>query len=173
MFWADIARFLQYFRNRSNSFINILAILQDFNGIFLKYSLNITVLCGLLMDPWVLFRHGLWFIKKLWIKTIVLHLGKCCGVHFKNCIRTNNTKLWLLILYGKLWKIIFSGRIFFIVTVFSRQKFRKKDFEGYSRLLFARQLNKTIFKKILLQDSNRESFCRPMLLTLIIDFTLS
>ena len=46
MFWADIARFLQYFRNLSNSFINILAILQDFNRIFLKYSLNITVLCG-------------------------------------------------------------------------------------------------------------------------------
>ena len=26
--------------------MNILAILQDFDGIFLKYSLNITVLCG-------------------------------------------------------------------------------------------------------------------------------
>ena len=36
MFWADIARFLQYFRNLSNSFMNILAILQDFNGIFSK-----------------------------------------------------------------------------------------------------------------------------------------
>ena len=47
MFLADIARFLQYFRNLSNSFINIVAILQDFNGIFLKYSLNITVQCGL------------------------------------------------------------------------------------------------------------------------------
>ena len=43
MFWADVARFLQHFRNLSNSFINILAILQDFNGIFLKYSLNVTV----------------------------------------------------------------------------------------------------------------------------------
>ena len=39
MFWTDIARFLQYFRNLSNSFINIIAILQDFNGIFSKYSL--------------------------------------------------------------------------------------------------------------------------------------
>ena len=28
------------------SFINIVAILQDFNGIFSKYFLNITVLCG-------------------------------------------------------------------------------------------------------------------------------
>ena len=46
MFRADIARFLQYFRNPSNSFINIFSILQDFNGIFLKYSFNITVLCG-------------------------------------------------------------------------------------------------------------------------------
>ena len=46
MFWTDIARFLQYFRNLSNSFINIFAILQDFNGIFSKYSFNITVLCG-------------------------------------------------------------------------------------------------------------------------------
>ena len=48
MFWAGIARFLQYFRNLSNSFINILALLPDFYEIFLKYSLNITVLCGLL-----------------------------------------------------------------------------------------------------------------------------
>ena len=32
----------------SNSFINIFAILQDFNGIFSKYSFNITVLCGYL-----------------------------------------------------------------------------------------------------------------------------
>ena len=46
MFWADITRFLQYFRNLSNRFINILAILQDYNGIFSKYSLNIMVLCG-------------------------------------------------------------------------------------------------------------------------------
>ena len=46
MFWTDIARFLQYFKNVSNSFINIFAILQDFNGIFSKYSFNITVLCG-------------------------------------------------------------------------------------------------------------------------------
>ena len=47
-FWTDIARFLQYFRNLSNSFINIFAILQHFNGIFLKYLLNITVLCGVI-----------------------------------------------------------------------------------------------------------------------------
>ena len=46
IFRTDIARFLQYFRNLSNSFINIVAILQDFNRIFSKYSLNITVLCG-------------------------------------------------------------------------------------------------------------------------------
>ena len=41
-------RFLQYFKNLFNSFINILAILQDFNEIFSKYSLNSTVLCGYL-----------------------------------------------------------------------------------------------------------------------------
>ena len=46
MFWTDIARFLQYFRKLFNSFINIVAIFQHFNGIFSKYSLNITVLCG-------------------------------------------------------------------------------------------------------------------------------
>ena len=45
-----MARFLQYFGNLFNSFINILAILQDFNGIFLKHSLNITMLCGLLIS---------------------------------------------------------------------------------------------------------------------------
>ena len=48
MFWTDIARFLQYFWNLFNSFINIFAILKDFNGIFSKYSFNITVLCGIL-----------------------------------------------------------------------------------------------------------------------------
>ena len=37
---------IPYFRNLFNSFINILAILQDFNGIFSKHSLNITVLRG-------------------------------------------------------------------------------------------------------------------------------
>ena len=37
------------FRNLSNSFINILAILQDFDEIFSKYFLNITVLCGLVV----------------------------------------------------------------------------------------------------------------------------
>ena len=41
-----IARFLQYSRNLSNSFINIFEILKDFNEVFSKYSLNITVLCG-------------------------------------------------------------------------------------------------------------------------------
>ena len=41
-----ILTFLQYFRNLSNNFINILEILQDFNEIFSKYFLNITVLCG-------------------------------------------------------------------------------------------------------------------------------
>ena len=46
MFWTDIVRFLQYFRNLSNTFTNIFAILQDFHGIFSKYSFNITVLCG-------------------------------------------------------------------------------------------------------------------------------
>ena len=45
MFWTNIAWFLQYFRNLSNSFINISAILQDVNGIFSRYSFNITVLC--------------------------------------------------------------------------------------------------------------------------------
>ena len=40
----------QYFRNISNSFINIFAVLQDFNEIFSKYSFNITVLCGLHLD---------------------------------------------------------------------------------------------------------------------------
>ena len=42
----DSNRELPYLRNLSNSFINMFAILQDFNKIFSKYSLNITVLCG-------------------------------------------------------------------------------------------------------------------------------
>ena len=46
MFWTEIAKILQYFRNLSNCFINIFAILQDFNEIFSKYSFNIKVLCG-------------------------------------------------------------------------------------------------------------------------------
>ena len=39
MFWTDIARFLQYFWNRSDSFKNILAILQEWNisSIFPQY----------------------------------------------------------------------------------------------------------------------------------------
>ena len=49
MFLMDIARFLQYLRNLSDSFINNLAILQDFNETFSKYSLNITLLCGKLL----------------------------------------------------------------------------------------------------------------------------
>ena len=49
-FQTDIARFLQYFINLSNSFINILAIWQDFSEIFSKYSLNITVLCRITID---------------------------------------------------------------------------------------------------------------------------
>ena len=54
MFRAYIARSgtLRYFRNLSNSFIIILAILQDSNGIFLKYSLNITMLCGWGCEVW-------------------------------------------------------------------------------------------------------------------------
>ena len=66
MFWAEIARFLQYFRNLSNSSTNILAILQDFNGIFLKYSLNITVLCGL-------FLHA-FFVSQAHFDNGILHI---------------------------------------------------------------------------------------------------
>ena len=46
IFCADIARLLQYFNNVSDRFRNILAILQYFQGIFLQYFLNISVLCG-------------------------------------------------------------------------------------------------------------------------------
>ena len=72
IFWMDIARFLQYFRNLSKSFINILAILQHFNGIFLKYFLNITVLCGyitvwsvcLIVNYFVEFSKYIWFFSE-------------------------------------------------------------------------------------------------------------
>ena len=57
IFWADIARFLQHFINLSNSFINIFAILHDFNEIFLKYSLNITVLFGCWISIWSIFLY--------------------------------------------------------------------------------------------------------------------
>ena len=46
IFCADVARLLQYFNNISDKFWNILAILQYFQGIFLKYCLNISVLYG-------------------------------------------------------------------------------------------------------------------------------
>ena len=48
IFCADIARLLQYFINLSDRFRNILANLQYFQGIFLQYCLNISVLCGTL-----------------------------------------------------------------------------------------------------------------------------
>ena len=43
---ADIGRLLQYFKNISDKFRNILAILQYFHGIFLQYCLNISVPYG-------------------------------------------------------------------------------------------------------------------------------
>ena len=70
MLWTDIARFLHFFRNISNSFINILAILQHFNRIFSKYSFNITVLCGL-------FQKGKWlrlpYTFSHWLRYKTLH----------------------------------------------------------------------------------------------------
>ena len=47
IFGADITRFLQYFNNISDRFRNILAVLQYFQGIFLQYCINISVLCGI------------------------------------------------------------------------------------------------------------------------------
>ena len=78
MFWTDIARFLQYFKNLSNRFI-ILLILQDFNGIFAKYSLNITVLCGFdeFRDP-ACTQHG---------ASCTAHIDKCKG----RCIIGNSS----------------------------------------------------------------------------------
>ena len=46
IFCAEIAKLLQYFKNISDRFRNILEILQYFQGIFLQYCLNISVLCG-------------------------------------------------------------------------------------------------------------------------------
>ena len=62
MFWTDIARLLQYFRNLFNSFINIFTILQDFNEIFSKYSFNITALCGIFP-----LRSDELFLSKRWL----------------------------------------------------------------------------------------------------------
>ena len=45
IFCADIARLLQYFNNISDRFRSILVIIQYFQGIFLQYCLNISVLC--------------------------------------------------------------------------------------------------------------------------------
>ena len=91
MFWADIARFLQYFRNLSNSFINMLAILQDFNGIFLKYSLNITVLCG----------YNLWIIS-VWIIITVKTLKMVC-YDYQNFTKLN--LLWKHFMYTYLYSL--------------------------------------------------------------------
>ena len=82
MFSTDIARFLQYFRNLSNSFINILAILQDFNGIFSKHFLNLTVLCRLYCIYWYCYVpafiyyvrvHG--WSSQLMVKCLLLRHG--------------------------------------------------------------------------------------------------
>ena len=47
IFYTEITRLLQYFINTSDRFRNILSILQYFEGIFLQYFLNISVLCWL------------------------------------------------------------------------------------------------------------------------------
>ena len=44
---SKTAKLLQYFKNISDRFRNILAILQYFQEIFLQYFLNISVLCGI------------------------------------------------------------------------------------------------------------------------------
>ena len=49
VFCADIARLLEYFKNISDRFRNILLILEYFHGIFLQYGLNISVLCGIIL----------------------------------------------------------------------------------------------------------------------------
>ena len=50
---CDIGRLSQYFNNISDSFRNILAILQYFQGIFLQYCLNISVLRGLFIPEFL------------------------------------------------------------------------------------------------------------------------
>ena len=75
MFWTDIARFLQYFRNLSNSFVNTFAILKDFIEIFSKYSFNITVLCGKIR------RRRIWPVHRPYSGSeakVVAHLALSC-----------------------------------------------------------------------------------------------
>ena len=75
MFWTNIARFLQHFINLFNSFINILAILQNFNEIFSKYSLNITLLLGIncYLILYVLGWAAVFPLK--WPRLLVIRMG--------------------------------------------------------------------------------------------------
>ena len=57
LFCADITRLLQYFKNISDWFRKILATLQYFQGIFLQYFLNISVLCGILFFKYSYFKN--------------------------------------------------------------------------------------------------------------------
>ena len=88
MFWTDIARFLQYFRNLSNTFINTFGILQDFNGIFSKYSFNNTVLYGI-------FQAENFFCAGAVNSNSVCIWNRCSNINNVNClviISTSETK---------------------------------------------------------------------------------
>ena len=106
MFWTDIARSLQYLKNLSNSFINILAILQHFNGIFLKYFLNITVLCG----TYSIQVDSNQFHKKLWrFKNQKLRIdneeAKCGGKPCFNSDRFYFSEWWNI--FGKMQILVY------------------------------------------------------------------
>ena len=109
IFWTDIARFLQYFRNLSNSFINILAILQDFYAIFSKYFFNIIVLCGLLSTKLqnsinicdTCFRFGPQNASYNWH----FHLVNLCKPRISSCHVILYIKLFVPSDLGKMYKV--------------------------------------------------------------------
>ena len=123
MFWTDIARFLQYFRNFLNSFINTFAILQDFNGIFSKYSFDIMVLSG---DQSMKTQNSETRNRGVSVE----HCGVACGmfgcdqsIKTQNCLVTENffrrrTILLRTFFRGPIFRRPFFPGIFFLRTIF-------------------------------------------------------
>ena len=110
MFWADIGRFLQYFRYLYNSFINILAILQDFNGIFLKYSLNITVLC----------RYFIYIVSASLFKRNI-HFIRNWNIIGLTCIRWNYFNQWSITSLDKIINLAASIPLMFVLILKIRE----------------------------------------------------
>ena len=121
MFRAEIARFLQYFRNLPKSFINILAILQDFNGIFFKYSLifhNMTL--------WIIILHK--------ITSQLLYLRLVKETLYSTLLARS---LSLINLENYSWRAWESVRLNLKISVFARVKPRRNRHLNWLELTYS------------------------------------